>query len=207
MNKIEQLRKRRFLFIHTLYEKTGGNEYNDVNERDIGKELNFTMEEIDTISQYLLGEGLIQYTVQGGLIAITHEGVVEVENALSMPDQPTHYFPAVNIITIQHMEDSQIQQGTIESIQKGTFKIENQERLIEFINLLKSKLPALEISDDDKSEIDTDIATIDVQMKSKRPKTGIIKESLLSIKRILEGASGAIVASELLKYIPILLGG
>lgn len=113
----------------------------------------------------------------------------------------------VNIANIQHMEGSQIQQGTIDSTQVGTFHIGNQEQLSEFIELLKTKLPDLEISDDDKTEIEADIATIDAQMKSSRPKDGIIKESLLSVKRILEGVSGAVIANELLKYLPALFGG
>ena len=115
--------------------------------------------------------------------------------------------PVVNIANIQHMDGSQIQQGTIDSTQQGTFEITNQKQLLEFIELLKDKLPDLEISDDDKPEIEADIATIEAQMKSSRPKDGIIKESLSSIKRILEGASGAVIANELLKYLPALFGG
>ena len=207
MKDIQGLREKRFQFIHRLYEISGGDEYYEVNKCDIGKELNFSKEEIDTITQYLLGEGLIRYTQFGGFIAITHEGVIEVEKALSEPDQPSHYFPPVNIINIQHMEGSQIQQGTIESIQQGTFEIANQKQLLEFIELLKDKLPELEISVDDKSEVEADVATIEAQIKSNRPKSGIIKQSLLSIKRVLEGASGAVIATGLLKYLLPLLSG
>lgn len=207
MKDIQGLKEKRFQFIHRLYEISGGDEYYEVNEWDIGKELNFSKEEIDTITQYLLGEGLIRYTQFGGFIAITHEGIVEVENALSEPDQPSHYFPPVNIINIKYMEGSQIQQGTIDSIQKGTFLIENENQLTEFIELLKTKLHELEISGDDESEIEADVSTIEAQIKSSRPKAGIVKECLLSIKRILEGASGAIIANELLKYLLPLLGG
>ena len=112
----------------------------------------------------------------------------------------------VNIANIQRMEGSQLQQGTIESIQKGTFEIGNQKQLSEFIELLKDKLPELEISADDKSEIEADVATIEAQIKSNRPKIGIIKESLLSIKRILEGASGAVIAIGLLKCLSMFFG-
>ena len=140
MDKLQDLKEKRFQFIHRLYEISGGNEYCDVNKQDIGKELNFSKDDISTIPQYLKGEGLIRYTEFGGSIAITHEGVIEVEKALSEPDQPSHYFPPVNIINIQHMESSQFQQGTIDSIQKGTFEIGNQKKLSKFIELLKTKL-------------------------------------------------------------------
>jgi len=114
--------------------------------------------------------------------------------------------PNVNIANIEQMIGSQLQQGTKDSIQEGTFEIENHDQLLKFIELLKTKLPELEISEDDKSEIETDVSTIEAQIKSSRPKAGIIKESLLSIKRILEGASGAVIATGLLKYLLSLLG-
>jgi len=203
---MSELSEKRFQFLHRLYELSGGNQNQLFEERDIGEELNLTSEQSDIIGQYLKGEDLIKY-VSRRKIAITHNGVVEIENALLAPDEPTAYFPPVNIINIHHMEGSQIQQGTIDSTQAGTFEIGNQKQLSEFIELLKDKLPELEISADDKSEIEADVATIEIQMKSNRPKTGFIKESLLSIKRILEGASGAVIATGLLKYLLPLLGG
>lgn len=206
MDKLQELKEKRFQFIHKLYEASAGDEHYIVNEQDIGKVLNLPEKEIPKVSQYLVGEGLIKYRALGGFIAITHEGVIEVENALSEPDKPSHYFPPVNIINIHHMEGSQIQQGTIGSIQQGTFSIENEKQLSEFIKLLKTKLHELEISRVDKSEIEADVLTIEAQIKSSRPKTGIIRESLKSIKRILEGASSGVIATGLLKLLSTLLG-
>jgi len=115
--------------------------------------------------------------------------------------------PIVNIANIEQMIGSQLQQGTRDSIQEGTFEITNHEQLLEFIELLKSKLPELEISEDDKSEIEADVATIEAQMKKNRPITGIVRDSLLSIKRILEGASEAVIATGLLKFLSAFFGG
>jgi len=205
-DSMSELSEKRFQFLHRLYELSGGNQNELLEERDIGEELNLTSEQSDIIGQYLEGEDLIKY-VSRRKIAITHNGVVEIENALSAPNEPSHYFPPVNIINIQHMEGSQIQQGTIDSVQQGAFSVENEKQLSEFIGLLKTKLHELEISGDDKSEIESDIATIEAQIKSNRPKSGIIKESLLSIKRILKGASEAVIATGLLEYLRTLLGG
>ena len=142
--------------------------------------------------------------LQPTLINMLEDLKIEKEFYKSSLERQT---PVVNIANIKHMESSQIQQGTIDSTQQGTFEITNQKQLLEFIELLKDKLPDLEISDDDKPEIEADIATIEAQMKSSRPKDGIIKESLSSIKRVLEGASGVVIANELLKYLPALFGG
>lgn len=75
----------------------------------------------------------------------------------------------------------------------------------QFLEFLKEKLVDLELNNDDASEIQADISTLELQVDSSRPKVGIIKESLLSIQRILEGASGAIAAQQLLQYVPVLL--
>ena len=74
-----------------------------------------------------------------------------------------------------------------------------------FIDLLNKRLEELGLERRDESEIKGDISTIKAQINSSRPKTSILKESITSIKRILEGAAGSIVAVELLKYIPPIL--
>ena len=205
MSAIEELRKKRFRYMHKLYEKTGGNKYNRVNSWDLGKELGYERDETESITQYLEGEGLMKYTDLNFGINITHYGVKQVEEALSHPEEPTHFFPPVNIINIHHMEGSQIQQGTVSSSQTGTFKLTNRNDLNQFIKLLKEKLPELSLNEEDESEIKADISTLESQIDSSRPKVGIIQESLSSTKRILEGAGAVIIAQQLLPYIPALL--
>jgi len=139
------------------------------------------------------------------LISITHEGIKEVEQALSEPKEPTAHFLPVNVISIGHMEGSQIQQATSESTQTYVVSEEHQRQLVEFIALLRNKLPDLELTNSHRAELQADLATLDAQVSSGRPKTRIIKESLRSVRRILEGAAAAVAATELLKYLPGLL--
>jgi hypothetical protein len=163
---------------------------------------------VDLIFQYLEGEHLIKHENLDGDISITHDGVREVEEALSNPDRPTHYFPPVNIIQINHMEGSQIQQGTILSVQTGQFDLSKKSELIEFTELLKSRLSQIDLDQDDQSEVMADVRTIETQIESKRPKIPIISDCLSSISRILEGAAGSVVATKLLSYISgLMIGG
>lgn len=205
MPSIEELRKMRFQFLNLLYEKTGGDKFKRVIMWDIGSELGFERDVTRSITQYLEGESLIEFATAGGGIAITHYGVKEVEEAISHPEESTHYFPPVNIINIHHMEGSQIQQGTISSSQTGTFKLSNGGEIKDFLELLKQGLPKLELNNEDESEILSDISRLESQIESSRPKQGIIKESLLSVQRILEGAAGGVLAQQLLSYIPALV--
>jgi DNA-binding MarR family transcriptional regulator len=206
MRNIEELKKMRFNFLNLLYEKSGGDKFNrSMVMNEIGAELGYEHADIQKICQYLEGEGLIEHVRMGGGIAITHYGVKEVEEAISNPEEPTHYFPPVNIINIHHMEGSQIQQGTNSSNQTGAFTLTNGIEINDFLKNLKGQLAELALNNEDESEIKSDIATLESQIDSSRPKPGIIKESLLSIQRILEGATGAVVAQQLLPYVSVLL--
>jgi hypothetical protein len=198
MSKLDETKKKRFQFLNYLYETTEGSSRNVVNMFELGTELGFEKEETTNIVQYLKGEYLVEHKTLGGGIVITHYGVKEVEEALSHPEAPTAYFPPVNIIQIHHMEGSQIQQGTISSSQSGTFNLGKAEDIIAFVKVLKLKLDELPIDKEDKKEVSSDIETIESQLRSSRPKDGVVKECLKSIRNVLEGAAGSILASGLL---------
>jgi hypothetical protein len=202
---IEEVRKKRFEFLHVVYEKAGGDRFRYVRMWDVGVQLGLTHEETERIAQYLVDEHLLAHAALGGLMAITHYGIQEVENALSHPDQATQHFPPVNIISIHHMENSQIQQGVIQSNQVVSFQLDKKEEIDKFVQLLKTKLSQLHLSSEDGSELKSDIATLEVQITSSRPKPGVLRECLMSIQRILESAAGEILAQELLRYLPPLL--
>jgi hypothetical protein len=64
----------------------------------------------------------------------------------------------------------------------------------------------LKLSNDSKRELQAEIATLRVQIDSPNPKPGIVHSCLTSIKEILQGAAGNIVASGLLIQLSPLLG-
>lgn len=78
-------------------------------------------------------------------------------------------------------------------------KIENVVRLI------KGSLNNLDVGEEVKSEIGSDLQTIEVQLNSPKPKPPIIKESLKSIRAVLEGAGGGAAAQVLLEIGKVLL--
>jgi len=95
------------------------------------------------------------------------------------------------------VSSSQIQQQTSDSTQfLATEKIDI-EPILKFIAEIRDRLSELELTSDIKEELNAELNTVDAQAKSPKPKPSIIRESLSTIRRILEGASGAI-AVELL---------
>ena len=56
------------------------------------------------------------------------------------------------------------------------------------IDALKEQLPGLDLDDDVKSEIVAEIALVEAQVSSPKPKQTILREGLASLRNILEGA-------------------
>jgi len=206
MNKIEEMKEKRFQFLYKLYNLTGGDELNLFNMFQIGEELGFDRALTENIVQYLEGEGLIGFRALGGIIGISHGGVREIEEAFSNPDIPTHHFPPINLISIGQMISSQIQQASPEATQVGTINEDRYEEFKEVIQSLKESIDKLDLESQDKSDIQAEIQTIEAQMSSSKPKVTIITECLGSIRRILEGATSSMLAYSLLSKIVALLG-
>lgn len=206
MKSIEEIKKKRFQFLNRVYELTGGSQFNFVNMCEIGKELDFDNTLTDNIAQYLVEEGLIEHQAFGGIISITHNGIREVEEALSNPDKPTTYFPPVNIIHVNQMTNSQIVQSSPGATLAMEFAQEKYDELKEVLQALKESIDQFNLQTSQKSDLQADIQTIEAQMLSSKPKATIIRESLSSIRRILEGAVGSTIASSLLSKILALLG-
>lgn len=98
MDKITELKHKRFLFLHNLYKVTEGDPFKEVDEDDLALVLGLTDSETNQIVSYLFDEGLLDIPAYGGVVSITHQGVVQVEDALSEPKKPTKFFPPVNNI-------------------------------------------------------------------------------------------------------------
>ena len=205
--ELEERKKKRFQFLNKLWELTDKDESGLIRIDRIGKELGFDDDLTIKIAQYLSGEGLI--VVQpihlghrmNDLIGISHAGIVEVEAALDNPDRPTHYFPPANIILINQMTNSNIQQASPEAKQVVTFDESKYEELKEVILSLKESIDQLGLEPQQKSELQAEIQTMEAQTSSPNPKAAILAICLGSIKRILEGAIGSVLASGLLSKI------
>jgi predicted nucleic acid-binding Zn-ribbon protein len=84
------------------------------------------------------------------------------------------------------MNGGAIQRATNNSIINYTNSSEILNAIADFTNELKQFIDNSNLSNDEVEELQTDIQTIEVQRKSKKPKTEILKTSLNSIKTIIE---------------------
>lgn len=100
-----------------------------------------------------------------------------------------------NNISIGSMHNSQVQQDTQHSNQHFDQSIQylDLEAFLEAFAQDISKIVDQVVA----QSLRSDVETIKVQNSSPAPKKGIIKECLVSIKTVLEGAAGNVLASYL----------
>lgn len=199
--KIKELQKDRSQFIKKLYEMVEGDESRLIHMESVGKKLGFDKDHSFKIGVYLKGEDLIKFVTAGGGVQLTHDGVEEVEEAIANPNEPTEHFTAFNIINIGTMNNSQIQQGTVNSTQT---QIIEQTKILEIQGILQkisNSLEQLELREPQKVDLKTEIETITAQLKSSKPKKSIVEDCFNSIKEILKNAGTSILATELIKMV------
>ncbi len=156
MATIEEKRKLRFQFLNSVYEKTEGNKLQSVNIFELGKELGWDKNTTNLTLQYLVGEGLIKhYTMDGGIV-ITHNGVVEIEDALTHPQESTNYFPpVVNIMSGDFRGAILNIDSTLTNLTQNIGSISNVDesmknelaQLVEELKNVLSKVPKDKIND------------------------------------------------------------
>lgn len=199
---IEERSRQRFQLLKTIYDLTDGDPHSYVDMWEIGGKQGLSRADTQNIVTWLFDEGLLGDGAIGGGINISHKGVQEIETALSHPKQGTRYFPPViNIINIENMTNSQIQQGTTASTQSFTQAPGSMDSIRDELEKLKSAVANLNLDNETKGEVEAQIATVEAQLKSKRPIRVVIEESTKSLRNLLEGTTASLIASGILSII------
>lgn len=205
MDALTKKKTDRFRYLNLLYERTGGQRLKFIDMWDLGGELGIGRDDTHALVDYLVGEHLAEHRGIGGIIGITHYGIVEVERALTEPEAPTKYFPPViNVLNIHSVVGSQIQQGTHGSMQTQTVTTNDTEAIRTLVNAFRERLSELPFSQAERSEAEAELQTLEAQLRSSKPKNAIVQESLKTLRNLLEGvASNALAAALLPMFGPL----
>jgi predicted transcriptional regulator len=206
----------RLRVMNEIYAEVGDGTEEFVDVRSISERLGFSHEKMDKIIDYLKGEGLIEAdaTLDGQMTAsITHAGVKEMERSEEHPQEPTDHFPSRSLVIniAGNMIGSAIQSdsaGATQHVDVGDVAVgtETGDQIRKFLEAFDRKLPGLraELTTEALAEIEPDVATVRAQLNSPKPKKNFIKESLASIRAILESAATGVVTSELLMLLSMI---
>lgn len=204
---INEKQALRYKFLNKLYDLTEGNgdPKRIVIYTPFASELGIDKNKIHDIVLYLANEGLLEKRTRNG-IRISHSGIKEIEEARSNPGKGTEHFPPINVIHVQSMTNSVIQQNSTNAIQNVKYHVENREDIASFIEELKSSLDSLNLATEEQNEILAEINTVNAQVDSPKPKTIILGESLKTIKAILESVAANAMTPGLLEKLNMILG-
>ncbi len=101
------------------------------------------------------------------------------------------------------VQTSQVQQGSPGAVQVATTV--DIAGVAQLIDSLRPDVDAMGFAPDQKAELEAEIETLAAQSRSPRPKTLVVRESLATVRRIIEGAGGG-AAAHFLVDIARLLG-
>ncbi len=137
----------------------------------------------------------MEFLTFGPTYVLTHEGVEEVEAALAAPQQPTRHFPPIviarNYIHVGSMVGSAIQQGS-----HGSTQLVEQPVDVAALRELAVDLGlALAAAGAVNGEAAGELAALEVQIAAPQPQRAAIRETLGSLRRVVEGALGSGLAS------------
>lgn len=105
---------------------------------------------------------------------------------------------------IGSMNNSQLQQDSPNANQVLNVQ-QHYKSIHNFIDDLRGQSSKLPLNTDDKRELEAEISTIENQLSSPKPKQVIVTESLKSVRAILEGIAGSVIASGLLSQLGMFL--
>lgn len=101
---------------------------------------------------------------------------------------------------IENMNQSQIQQETHGSTQIYNYFGFDAEAAIHLLREFGEWLQDAPLPQEQKAEVIADLQTVESQINSPKPKGAIIQAGLSSIRTILEGAAGSVLATEAPQY-------
>ncbi|MCM3273048.1 hypothetical protein [Paenibacillus elgii] len=171
------MREDRLSFLKRVYDETNGRQFSYVNMWEIGESMGLSTDDVDKITDYLDGEGLIVHGGLGGDIGITHKTV-----KFFTEEAPLQAAPIVNHYNI-NMHNSQAQIATVHSSQNNYNSLmqPTTDEIKSFLELLKSKILSLELDEDIKDELIADVEIADKQINSETPRMDRIMNRISSI--------------------------
>lgn len=136
-------------------------------------------------------------------LQLEEQGVTGEGFTFSKEEQTAASGVVFNIGTMSH---SQIQGGTRNSTQALEVSGIDLDEMRSLVKDLHASLSSLKLKPSEQDELTQEIATIEAQLGSPKPKSAILRESSRSIRNILEGATGSALATEILTRLGTLIG-
>lgn len=206
MLSLEQKRVLRTRIMQWLYEITNGNELAMANPRSSELATNYDLEDVQSAIKFLEGEYLLEphWTIGPSLphMQISHLGVLEVEQGLMNADTETEHFVPFNSVNLTYVQGdlntTQFQQGVSNSTQTLSITSEDSESAKALIRAIKENLDALGISEDSRTDLNSDLAVVENELLKPRPRKAILRSCFETIRQIIMTTSTDLAVQQIL---------
>lgn len=186
----------RLAVLKLLYDVSGSSTMYNVPRRNVMDALDLHPKDLDVIETYLRDEGLVSGTMGGidGNIRITHSGVQEVEQAVGGA-ATEHFTQHLVQIFNAPVTGSQIQTGSVRSQQTALITVSTQATgaITALLERLEELTASLDLSPQTMAELKAEMQTLASQVRSPRPKRGVLQISLTALRDILASATGSAI--------------
>lgn len=187
---VERRRADRFRYLKEACEATEWDIHNGVDMWDIGRSLGFLEPETERIVQYLVDEKLMAYVALGGIVRVTHEGIKEVEWAITSPSEGTEHFPPVTVINnimnvAGGLSNSQVMQSSNHSSQSIAAAPIDTAAVRQILDEVKASLSAL--PETVREDVSGHVQSAEGQLRVSNPSGAVLKSILGSIALSVTG--------------------
>ncbi len=97
-----------------------------------------------------------------------------------------------------NVTNSQIQQNSNNSTQNMSVDIVDKQEVERLIGMIKDNIKDIKLGEEEINDINSQIKTIESILETKKPKKSMITECFTTIRSILEGVAGSVIASGLI---------
>lgn len=202
---VRELQAHRASFLKALYKAVVGSPSAMVLGSDIAVACGLPNDLVRPTRDFLKGAGLIKPQSLGGHISITPYGIHVVESwEAEKSDRPEIQGASSsvhNTIGELHIHGQNNQIGNINSNQINSGN-SNKEVIKQFLKKSLEVADKLDLSGEDRSELEDQIDTAAALIETRKPNQGFLRESLSAIQRILEGGAGEVLGAGVLSALP-----
>jgi hypothetical protein len=150
----------------------------------------------------------IRTVILNWALKLEEDDILGTDFSFSHDDQVTVTGPSYNITNFFGEKNTiQIQQDSQQSVQISANSILDIGAVRQLLESIAEDRSKIVMSPEVSAEFDAEVQTVQAQIKSPNPKQSVIREGLLSMRRILEGAGGRIAAHIIVELGKLLLTG
>lgn len=138
----------------------------------------------------------VRNTVLDWALALEEQGIMGEGLSFSPEEKEQAGNVTLNIgslgAMIGSMQDSQMQQGTVNSSQTYTKPLD-LTAISKVVDEIRASLNKGSLEKEDAAQVDSDLSSVEAQLRAPRPNAGVIRESLRSTRTILEGVASSAI--------------